>query len=169
MIFPVQGGASYTNDWGAPRSGHTHQGNDLFGPIGRPLVAVDAGEVKFGSDPLGGNVANLKASDGTKYYYAHLDRFDGSNRFVIPGEIIGYLGKTGNASTTAPHLHFEIHPKGGGPVNPYPLIKEWQIKPLAGVSPISVQQATELARKGNNIWAAGAMLGLGYLVWRGRR
>lgn len=168
-FFPVQGGAGYTSDFGAPRSGHTHQGNDLFGPVGRPLLAVDAGEVRFGTDPLGGNIANLRTSDGTRYYYAHLDRFEGSGRFVVPGEVIGYLGKTGNAATTEPHLHFEVHPQGGAAVDPFPLLKSWTVQGAA-VQPGPVPRPTPIATTGTKgVWALGALVTIGYLAWRGRR
>jgi len=122
-VFPVSGGAKYTNDYGEPRSsGRKHEGNDLFGPEKKPLLAVDDGEVRFGTDTLGGNVANLRSADGTRYYYAHLYAFEGINRKVQAGDVIGYLGRTGNALTTPTHLHFEVHPAGGAPVNPFPLL-----------------------------------------------
>ena len=120
-VFPVAGGAQYTNDWGFPRSGgRTHEGNDLFGEEGTPLLAVDDGRLTFGSDGFGGNVAAVRAPDGTRYYYAHLSGYEGTApREVSAGEVIGYLGRTGNAVHTQPHLHFQMHPGGGSPVNPY--------------------------------------------------
>lgn len=123
-IFPVAGNASFTNDWAEPRSGgRRHLGNDLFAPLNTPLIAVDDGEIRFGTDPLGGNIANLYATDGTRYYYAHLSSFAGvSRRRVRTGEVIGYLGNTGNAIGTRPHVHFEVHPEGGAAVNPYPIL-----------------------------------------------
>jgi len=122
-IFPVAAPTTFTNDFAAPRSGgRTHEGNDLFAGEGAPLVAVDDGEVRFGTDPLGGNVANLRAPDGTRYYYAHLSAYSGVNRTVRAGEVIGYMGHTGNAANTPTHLHFEVHPSGGPAVNPYPLL-----------------------------------------------
>lgn len=124
-IFPVAGGARYTDDWNqGDRPFRVHLGNDLFAPEGTPLLAVDDGVVRFGTDPLGGNVANLRAPDGTRYYYAHLTGFRGeSNRRVGAGEIIGYLGTTGNAAGTPPHTHFEVHPGGGEAVNPFPFLQ----------------------------------------------
>lgn len=128
QVFPViatsKGAPSFSDDWGAPRSGgRTHQGNDIFADKGTPLLAVDDGNVRFGVDPLGGNIASLVGQDKTRYYYAHLDAFEGANRAVKAGEIVGYLGKTGNAASTPPHLHFEVHPDGGAAVDPFPFLK----------------------------------------------
>lgn len=134
-VFPVSadGYPSYTDDFGVTRSnGRTHQGNDIFGATGTALFAVDDGVVSFGTDPLGGIVANLIAGDGTRYYYAHLERVEGVARVVTAGDVIGYLDSTGNAAHTAPHLHFEMHPGGGAAVDPYaqlraaPLLREGQ-------------------------------------------
>ena len=104
-----------------------HLGNDLLAAMGTPLLAVDNGTIRFGTDPRGGNVANLYAEDGTRYYYAHLSNFEGtSGRQVRAGEVIGYIGMTGNAEGTVPHTHFEVHPVGGGAspgttaINPFP-------------------------------------------------
>lgn len=166
-VFPVQGGARYSDDWHAPRSeGRTHLGNDLFASEGTPLLAVEAGDVRFGTDPLGGNVANLKGlEDGTRYYYAHLSAFEGSNRRVLAGEIIGYLGKTGNAATTLPHVHFEVHPGGGEAVNPFPLIRKLPIQAKPEVpSPVASE-----AVKPSGVWVLGLLSALGYLIYRGHR
>jgi murein DD-endopeptidase MepM/ murein hydrolase activator NlpD len=121
--FPIEGPVTFQNDWGVARpGGRTHHGTDIFAAEGARVVAVDAGLVRFDVDPLGGNVAYLRADDGTTYYYAHLSRYEGADRRVATGEAIGYVGRTGNAAHTAPHLHFEVHPAGGAAVNPYPLL-----------------------------------------------
>ena len=115
-VFPVQGGATFPNDFSFVDTANLrkHLGNDLFAPSGTPLLAVDSGMLRLGTDPLGGNVVNLIADDDTRYYYAHLSRFEGTNRRVRAGEVIGYIGTTGNAQGTRPHTHFEVHPACGG-------------------------------------------------------
>jgi hypothetical protein len=70
-------------------------------------------------EPLGGNVAYLVEPDRTRYVYSHLDAFEGQPRRVRAGEVIGYVGNTGNAASAPPHVHFEVHPQGGAAVNPY--------------------------------------------------
>lgn len=133
-VFPIAAPATLTNSFGDARSGHPHQGNDIFADVGAPLVAVDEGQVRSGVDPLGGNVLNLFTTDGARYYYAHLDAFaDGSGvssssppapRMVRIGDLIGFVGKTGNAAATQPHLHFEAHPGNGPAVDPFPALQQ---------------------------------------------
>jgi LysM repeat protein len=119
---PVQGGASFMNDWGFPRSGgRFHEGNDLFAPRGRPVVAVVSGNVVQTVGVLGGNQVKLFGDDGVAYYYTHLDRFGAKGR-VAAGTVIGAVGNTGNAAGGSTHVHFEVHPGGGAAVNPYPRI-----------------------------------------------
>ena len=92
-------------------------------PQGTPLIAVVSGNVTMKQNNLGGNVVWLTGSDGSKYYYAHLSAWEGGSRSVSAGEVIGYVGATGN--TSANHLHFEIHPGGGVAVNPYPTVRQY--------------------------------------------
>ena len=110
-VCPVQGPVSFTDTFGSPRSGgRRHQGNDLFAPVGTPLVAVTDGSVFFQGDPLGGNAAYVEGHDGNTYYYAHLNDYVGGARPVTAGELIGHVGNTGDASDGPPQLHFEIRP-----------------------------------------------------------
>ena len=122
MICPVAGSSSYSDGWGNPRSGgRRHQGVDMMARRGTPLVAVVSGGVQFKHNSLGGNAVWLRGDDGNSYYYAHLSAYEGSSRGVAQGEVIGYVGDTGNA-TGVNHLHFEVHPGGGAAVNPYPYV-----------------------------------------------
>ena len=121
---PVAGPTAFGDTWGAPRSGgRKHQGVDMMSPAGTPLVAVVAGIATMRTNTLGGNVISLAGSDGNGYYYAHLSAWEGGSRSVGAGEVIGYVGATGN--TTANHLHFEIHPGGGAAVNPTPTVRQY--------------------------------------------
>jgi murein DD-endopeptidase MepM/ murein hydrolase activator NlpD len=121
MICPLPG-AAYANDFGAPRSGHTHQGNDMFGPTGTPELAVVNGNVTYGDGGGGGMGAYIAGDDGNRYVYYHLSAYVGPPRHVTAGEVIGKVGATGDA--TGPHLHFEIHPFGGPAVDPYPTLQK---------------------------------------------
>ncbi len=119
IICPVVGGSAYGDSWGAPRSGgRRHQGVDMLAPTGTILQAVVSGTVNQTFNRLGGNAIQLFGDNGTRYYYAHLSAFEGVSGRVEQGQVIGYVGDTGNA-VGIPHLHFEIHPGGGVPVNPY--------------------------------------------------
>lgn len=119
-------GARFINDWGFPRSGgRSHKGTDMFAPRGTPVLAVGSGTLSLKTNSLGGIVAYLRTGSAM-YYYAHLDGYASgisSGIQVGTGAVIGYVGNTGNAIGASPHLHFQIHPGGGSPVNPFPTLR----------------------------------------------
>ena len=127
QVFPMQGRCGFTDTWGQARSeGRTHEGTDVMGARGLALYAVKDGVISKMSTGgrLGGTTIYLKIADGTYFYYAHLDSFAAgvvTGMTVKAGQIIGYVGSTGDAGT--PHLHFEVHPFGGAAVNPYAILK----------------------------------------------
>lgn len=116
---PVRG-ARYFNDWGFPRpGGRTHTGTDLFAARGTPILAPVSGVIEQVTGSVGGYQFILQGDDGTTYLGSHMDGFAAGGR-VEAGAVIGYVGDSGNARGTDPHLHFQIHPRGGDPTNPYP-------------------------------------------------
>lgn len=124
IACPVAGEVSFTDTYGAARSGgRSHEGVDMFAAEGTPLVAVTDGTtflVENVDDDIGGISLWIRAPNGDTYYYAHnranAARVSGAQ--VRRGEVVAYVGRTGNALGTQPHLHFEIHPSGRGPTNP---------------------------------------------------
>jgi LysM repeat protein len=118
---PVEG-ARLMNDWGFPRGGgiRYHEGNDLFVSRGTPVRAPVSGTVSHRTGTIGGKQFTLDGVDGVRYIGTHMDAFGKEGR-VAAGEIIGYVGNTGNAVGTRPHLHFGMYVKGT-PVNPYPTL-----------------------------------------------
>jgi murein DD-endopeptidase MepM/ murein hydrolase activator NlpD len=130
--FPVLGSASFGNDWGAPRAstGVPHQGTDIFAAEGTPIVAIADGVLdRVGWNQIGGYRFWLFDQFGNSFYHAHLSAFSPLARdgaFVRKGDVIGFVGHTGDAQFTPPHVHFEIHPGNGDAVNPYPYLGQWQ-------------------------------------------
>jgi peptidoglycan LD-endopeptidase LytH len=114
--------APFGDTWGAPRSGgRRHQGVDMIGTRGIPVLAVVDGVAEARQNVLGGTTIWLTGVDGNGYYYAHLDGYRQLGS-VTAGTPIGILGQTGNAQFSIPHLHFEVHPGEGPAVNPYPTV-----------------------------------------------
>lgn len=128
-VCPVAGPFTHYRDWRAPRAyGGWHKGNDLFAPRRTPLVATESGWVIHKFNRVGGNSVHITADSGNYYYYTHLDSYDNvgpaGGHWLEAGTVVGYLGNTGNAITTPPHLHFEFHLGGkGNYVDPYPYIR----------------------------------------------
>jgi murein DD-endopeptidase MepM/ murein hydrolase activator NlpD len=139
FVFPVVGRFSYADSYGAFRSdvpGNWHHGDDLFAPLGTPVVAVASGTInRVGWEQLGGWRLWVRDSAGDEFYYAHLSGYapsDLRSTRVRAGEVIGFVGNTGDAFTTSPHLHFEIHPRPllhlgyDGAVDPTSYLARWQ-------------------------------------------
>ncbi len=136
-VFPVYGPSGFGDTFGAARADTGwHHGQDIFAALGSPVLAVTDGTVfSVGWNTVGGNRLWLRDRDGNEFYYAHLAAFsplavDGGR--VQAGDVVGFVGNTGDADTTPYHLHFEIHPSSllflgyDGVVNPYPYLRAWQ-------------------------------------------
>jgi hypothetical protein len=139
IVFPVIGPVQYTNDFGAPRSQGPHQGNDIMAPKRSLAVAVENGRVKLRSGGSAGCYLYLYGQSKTTYLYIHLnnDLTKGNDnrgscvpgvayakglkdgQRVKAGQLLGYVGDSGDANGVASHLHFEVHPKDGRAVSPY--------------------------------------------------
>ena len=119
-VCPVKGLVVFTGDFGELRPGGPHPGIDMAALPETPVVAVTDGVWRHDVGGAGGNGAWLTGLDNNSYYYAHFSRYEGEGGLVMAGEVIGYVGSTGNS--TGPHLHFEIHPGKPGenpPVDPF--------------------------------------------------
>jgi murein DD-endopeptidase MepM/ murein hydrolase activator NlpD len=116
-----------TNTWHAARGERRHEGQDIFAPRGTPILsATDGYVVKIGQNNLGGQTVSVIGAGGRIYYYAHLDSyatnlFEGD--YVTRQTVLGYVGTTGNADGTPPHLHFGVYARGGA-LNPLPLLSD---------------------------------------------
>jgi len=128
LPVPVAGvkPAQLADTWGGARSeGRRHEGIDIFARRGTPVVSSTEGVVlRVGTNRLGGQVVWVLGPGGQRHYYAHLDRYGDvhAGMRVAAGSVVGYVGNTGNARTTPPHLHYGIY-TGGGAVNPYPFLR----------------------------------------------
>jgi murein DD-endopeptidase MepM/ murein hydrolase activator NlpD len=136
-VFPVYGPTSFSDDFRAGRADTGwHHGNDVFASLGAPVLAVGDGTLfSVGWNTIGGNRAWLRDLQGNEFYYAHLSAFSPLARngaHVHAGDVIGFVGATGDAAGTPSHLHFEIHPAAllglgyDGVIDPYPFLLAWQ-------------------------------------------
>lgn len=126
MACPQDRPRSYSDTWGAPRSGgRSHEGTDIFGQMGGAVFAVTDGVIEWTRQGSSAGLwLSLRGDDGDTYWYMHLSDFAASaGQRVSAGQRIASNGNTGNARGTSPHIHFEHHPGGGNPVNPYPLVR----------------------------------------------
>ena len=128
--FPVAGQHNYVDTFGAPRSDvPVHVGNDIFAAFGTPIVAVADGRIyRVGTLKISGNRLWLRDKKGYRYFYCHLSDFAAAaynGADVHAGEVIGFVGNTGDAEPTPPHLHFEVHMPNGAVVDPYSNLQRW--------------------------------------------
>jgi len=127
LPVPVEGVAPHrlSDTWGAARSGgRSHEGIDIFAPRGTPVLAATRGVVtRRGDNPLGGHVVTVMGPGRQWHYYAHLEDWSDveAGDWVEAGTVLGYVGNSGNAAGTPPHLHYGIYGAGGA-LNPYPLL-----------------------------------------------
>jgi murein DD-endopeptidase MepM/ murein hydrolase activator NlpD len=147
-VFPVYGSTSYIDSYGASRSDVSyHHGVDIFGSLGQPLVACTDGIVfSVGWNKVGGNRLWIVDPAGNQFYYAHLSAFSTAavnGAHVRAGQVVGFMGNTGDAEGTPYHLHFEVHPVSllylgyDGAVDPTPYVDAWKHQqdlpfPIAG-------------------------------------
>jgi murein DD-endopeptidase MepM/ murein hydrolase activator NlpD len=129
--FIVEGPASWSNTWGAPRYAggfHLHEGQDVFCNLGAPVLATEAGKVQFDTNTLGGNVARLIRPDGSYWYYAHLSGWNlslKSGQEVTTGTVLGYCGNTGDAAGGPTHVHFGEYSAAGVASDPMAALIGW--------------------------------------------
>jgi murein DD-endopeptidase MepM/ murein hydrolase activator NlpD len=137
-VFPVTGTSSFVDTYGAFRGdvpGNWHHGDDIFAPLGTPVVAVADGTVnRVGWQRVGGWRIWVVDEKHNRFYYAHLSGYSPAvihSKTVKAGEVIGFVGNSGDAFTTSPHLHFEIHPRRfrkwgyDGAVDPTRYLQSW--------------------------------------------
>lgn len=137
--FPVAGVARYSHDWWFPRFGpgwRLHQGTDIFAAYGTPVRAPVDGRVRLSNGGLGGISVYVVEPDGTAWYFAHLagsapGLVEGAS--VKTGQVVGFVGTSGNARGTPPHTHLQIHPGGGPAVDPKSVLDRFISDALANV------------------------------------
>jgi murein DD-endopeptidase MepM/ murein hydrolase activator NlpD len=170
VVWPIDGEYErpLINSWGYPRAPgtideHWHEGIDIFAPEGERLVAAEAGEVTdIGVGTLGGLKVWILGDSGTRWYYAHLMAFNPELQvgdYVKAGHHIGYVGKTGNAISTPPHLHLQMHPAEGRPVNPYPILEAASHRYQSGTGRQEFDVAVVVGYDGTRLLPNGSTIG----------
>ncbi len=173
LVFPLVASTELWDNYGDSRGTHSHAGIDMENPWRAPVVAVEAGKVKYWDSGLGGCMLYLYGKSGTMYMYIHLNNDltpKNDNRggcvedvaFAVPngasvsaGEQIAWNGDSGDAAGN-PHLHFEVHPNGGADANPFRHLKR-AVKPLFAAklgSPFSLGLRGKLLASGEGSGAA---------------
>lgn len=182
--FPVAGYSRFIDDWWFPRYTpvfHLHEGTDIFAARDTPVRASVDGVIRQANETVGGLSVYLTQGDGTYFYYTHLSAFVSGQRngqVVKTGEVIGFVGDTGNARGGAPHVHMELHPRGGGPVNPKPFLDRFVSEAMANVPNLiaayeqgrpRVMVTTGLTRRmsegRNGVFAAPQAPSRSHLLW----
>ena len=129
--FPIAGPTTWVDDWLFPRyvpAFHLHKGLDMFAPAGTPVRAPFDGVLKLTEGAVGGLAAYVTQPDGTYVYMAHMSGFAPdkvTGQAVRQGDVVGFVGDSGNARGGAPHVHLQLHPKGGNPAPPKPTVDQW--------------------------------------------
>lgn len=167
FAFPMPASARYSY---GRRFGFQHEGIDIMAARGTPLLAVEAGTAWATTDPKGGNVVYLESINGRRYYYAHLDRWAamllGTNDPKVDvrvGDVLGYVGNTGNARGGPPHLHFQIR-AGSRLIDPFDELRA--LDPNAATSSRWTPPPKTGTRNGAALLVAGAL----FWMWsRGHR
>lgn len=150
--FPVGGQADFRDDWWEPRftpTFHLHQGTDIFAAEGTPVRAPADGVLRQANEAVGGLSAYVTTPDGTFLYMAHLSAFapdQTTGQTVHAGDVVGFVGATGDAQGGPPHCHFEVHPRGGTATDPKPILDGWVAEALANASAVIARFEAKVPR-----------------------
>jgi murein DD-endopeptidase MepM/ murein hydrolase activator NlpD len=161
----VAGSSSWSNDWHAYRAcpyPHLHQGLDIFAASGTPVVAAENAVVtQIVSNAISGLAVEIRDRDGIEYFYAHLSAFSSGlhrGQPVRQGQVLGFVGTTGNALGSSPHLHFEIQP-GGQAMPPKPVVDRWLLS-MVSRARLLVAEGEEALQRQKSQAAAVSAIGL---------
>jgi hypothetical protein len=159
--FPVAGAANYSHDWWFPRFGpgwRLHMGTDIFAAMGTPVRAPTDGKVRITNSGLGGLAVYVVEPSGTFWYLAHLSGIaDGltEGTAVTLGQVVGFVGDSGNARGGSPHVHAEYHPGGGSAVDPKQILDTF-LTDAIGAAPALIQRYADAVTTDNPIPSVSA-------------